>query len=92
MPSFQHIKQSDHDCRAKSQTCNRCSLVGHFACSKLCKKKKKQPQGKSTAVNLASSSEEEPQEVKRVSKKKFGSIRKIQKPETDSDSEPKLLR
>ena len=64
-------------------------MVGLFACSKLCKNKKKQQQGKSTArsVNLVSGSEEEAQEVKRVSKKKFGRIRKIQKPDTDSDSE-----
>ena len=48
---FSTSKQADHDCRAKSQTCNRCSLVGHFACSKLCKKKK-QPQGKSRAGSI----------------------------------------
>ena len=79
---FRTAKQTDHDCRAKQQTCNPCAQVGHYACSELCKKKKKQ-QGKSTSnrVTLASESEEEHQvEVKRLNKKKkFGRIRKIQK-------------
>ena len=68
--------------------------MGHYACSKLCKKKKKQ-QGKSTAnrVTLASESEEEHQvEVKRLNKKKkFGRIRKIQKSDSDTDSEREIV-
>ena len=83
---FSTSKQSEHDCRAKGQQCNRCNLIGHFVCSKLCKKKK-QNKNKTRRVAQESESEEkeDKEEVKRV-QKKLGKIGKLRKPEIENES------